>query len=100
MFFVGQFISPLAVKFDFPRVKRLMVELLPLRRPRKLARVLDVMYETSVEIIKEKKKALESSDPAVVAEITNKKDIISILSEWHLKVSYFFYRHSDFDSES
>jgi hypothetical protein len=38
------------------------------------------MQQTSVDIIEEKKKALKSSDPAVVAEITNKKDIISILS--------------------
>lgn len=46
--------------------------------------VLDVMYQTSLDIIKEKKKALMSSDPAVVAEMASKKDIISILSAYYL----------------
>lgn len=67
------------------------MEVIPLQRPRKLARIVDVMQQTSVDIIKEKRKALESSDPAIVAEITNKKDIISILSASCLKLSYCFF---------
>ncbi len=40
------------------------------------------MYQTSVEIIEAKKKSLASLDPEVAAEVTNKRDIISILSMW------------------
>lgn len=39
------------------------------------------MYNVSQEIIQKKKRALESCDKAVVAEMMEKKDIISILSE-------------------
>ncbi|KAF7768259.1 hypothetical protein Agabi119p4_7502 [Agaricus bisporus var. burnettii] len=86
-FFIGQFIFPLAEKFDFPRVKRFIAQLIPLQRSRNLMHVLDVMYQTSLDIIKEKKKALMSSDPAVVAEMASKKDIISILMRANMLAS-------------
>lgn len=62
--------------------------------------VLDVMYQTSLDIIKEKKKALMSSDPAVVAEMASKKDIISILSAYHLNYPIYNLLTLSFVSES
>ncbi|KAF7768286.1 hypothetical protein Agabi119p4_7529 [Agaricus bisporus var. burnettii] len=79
MFFATQFILPWTGKFNFPRVKRFIVEHIPLQRTQGLVHIVDVMRQTSIEIIEKKKKDLMNSDPAVVEEMKNKKDIISIL---------------------
>ncbi|KAF9448714.1 cytochrome P450, partial [Macrolepiota fuliginosa MF-IS2] len=78
-FFANQFVFPFAAKFNLPRLKRFLVECLPFQRIRELTKVIDIMHHTSRDIISAKKKALASSDPEVVAEMTSKKDIISIL---------------------
>ncbi|XP_006462833.1 hypothetical protein AGABI2DRAFT_179442 [Agaricus bisporus var. bisporus H97] len=79
MFFATQFILPWTEKFNFPRVKRFIVEHIPLQRTQGLVHIVDVMRQTSIEIIEKKKKDLMDSDPAVVEEMKSKKDIISIL---------------------
>lgn len=81
-FFSNQFLFPFAAKFNFPRFKRFIVDHIPYKRARDLVEVVDHMYQTSIEIIESKKKALASLDPGVSAEMMNKKDIISILSRW------------------
>ncbi|KXN82787.1 Cytochrome P450 3A6 [Leucoagaricus sp. SymC.cos] len=78
-FFANQFAFHLARRFYFPRLQRLIVELIPWKRVQDLKEVIDIMYQTSVEIIQTKQMALQSADPAIAAEMRNKKDIISIL---------------------
>jgi hypothetical protein len=46
-----------------------------------LKNVVDVMHNTSRQIIEKKKGALASNDKAVIAEMMEKKDIITILSK-------------------
>ncbi|XP_006462834.1 hypothetical protein AGABI2DRAFT_179443 [Agaricus bisporus var. bisporus H97] len=87
MFYATQYIFPLAKKFDYPRVKRFIAERIPLQRAQGLIHIIDVMRQTSIEIIEEKKKVLMDSDPAVVAEMESKKDIISILMRANTTVS-------------
>ena len=43
--------------------------------------IVDVMYNTSVEIFESKKKALAEGDEALATQIGKGKDIMSILSE-------------------
>jgi len=78
-FLASQFLFPLAAKLKFPRFKRFIVEHIPYQRAQELTEVIDLMYQTSLEIIEAKKAALASLDPEVAAEMANKKDIISIL---------------------
>jgi len=78
-FFANQFAFHIAAKIKFPRLKRFIVELIPSKRVQDLKEVIDIMYQTSVEIINAKKEAMKSVDPEVAAEMRNKKDIISIL---------------------
>jgi hypothetical protein len=80
-FFTNQFVFPFAAKFDCPRLKRYIVERIPWKRVQEIKEIVDVMHNTSLEIIKMKKDAMNSGDPAVVKEMLEKKDIISILSE-------------------
>lgn len=75
-------IFPVAAKFDCPRLKRFVVDHIPWRRVQRIARLIDIMHNTSIEIIKAKRDALNSNDPAVVAEMMEKKDIITILSTY------------------
>jgi len=60
----------------------MIIDLVPWKRVQDLKEVIDVMSQTSIEIIKTKKEAMRSTDPRVAAEIQNKKDIISILSTY------------------
>lgn len=79
-FFANQFAFHIAAKFQFPRLKRFIVNIIPSKRVQDLKEVIDIMYETSVEIIRAKKEAMRSADPQIAAEMRSKKDIISILS--------------------
>lgn len=63
---------------------------IPSQRVQDLKVVIDIMYQTSVEIIRTKQDAMRSADPLVAAEMQNKKDIISILSASFTNGSSFF----------
>ncbi|KAF9446154.1 cytochrome P450 [Macrolepiota fuliginosa MF-IS2] len=83
----GKYILPFAQKFNFPRLKRYIVEHIPSERVQGLKEITDIMYRTSVEIIESKKQAMASSNPEVVAEMTKKKDIINILLRANMDAS-------------
>jgi hypothetical protein len=89
VFFASEYLFPFAKKFNFPHTKRFIAERIPLQRAREFLHVIDVMQQTSIDIVEEKKKALMSSDPTVVADIQDKKDIISILSAYYLNFHHF-----------
>ncbi|KXN82905.1 Cytochrome P450 4F22 [Leucoagaricus sp. SymC.cos] len=78
-FFTNRFVSPLAAKFNFPHVKRYIVEHILMRKVQEIKESVDLIYRNSLEIIKAKEDAINSSDPTVVQEMKEKKDIISIL---------------------
>lgn len=80
-FFCSFVVFPLATKFNCPRVKRYIVDHIPMQRVQEIKDLVDIMHNTSLDIIKVKRDSLNSSDPKVLAEIMEKNDIISILSE-------------------
>ena len=80
-FFTNEFVFPLAAKFRLPRVKRFIVERVPWKRIREIKEVVDVMHNTSLDIIQMKKEALNNTNPDAAKELLEKKDIISILSK-------------------
>lgn len=90
-FFANQFAFHLAARFSFPRLKRFIVEHIPIQRVQDLKVVVDTMQQTSVEIIRAKQEAMRSCDPLVAAEMQNKKDIISILSAPFTSYFYSFF---------
>ena len=55
--------------------------MLPFANLRKLAVVTDVLEETSRQVIESKKQALAKGDEAVLAQVGEGKDIMSILCE-------------------
>ncbi|KAF7771573.1 hypothetical protein Agabi119p4_5884 [Agaricus bisporus var. burnettii] len=76
---------PYVNNWNFPRLKRFIVEHTPFERVQNLKHVVDVMYNNSRGIIEKKKSALESNDKAVAAEMMDKKDIITILMRANLE---------------
>ena len=61
--------------------RRRVVEMLPMDSVRDLRRISDTLHERSVSIYREKKEALEKGDEAVTHQISEGRDILSILSE-------------------
>ena len=80
-FFSTQYVFPLAAKFHLPRVKRFIVEHIPWKRIQEIKDSVDVMHNTSLEIIQTKKDALNNTNLDAAKEMLEKKDIISILSK-------------------
>lgn len=74
------YLLPTLVKIGTPRLRRLMVDVLPWKSLRKLRDIIDIMHNTSTEIFDAKKKALEEGNEAVSKQVGRGKDILSILS--------------------
>ena len=60
------------------------MNLLPWKNLHDLRDVVDVLNNTAIEIFEQKKKALEEGDEVVTQQIGKGKDIMSILSAYHL----------------
>lgn len=71
-FVVTSYILPFAVKLNYPRLKRWIVEHIPSKWVRDLKEITDTIQETAVDIYQSKQKAMIEGDDG-------KKDIISIL---------------------
>ncbi|KLO16320.1 cytochrome P450 [Schizopora paradoxa] len=78
MFAVRNFL-PLAKLIGTPKIWRKIVEWTPVQRVQQARSIIDLMHETSLEIYSMKLKALEQGDEAVVEQIGNGNDIMSIL---------------------
>jgi len=70
--------SPL-MRFGTPKFRRFIVDLIPWKTLHQAREVVDIMHQTSVEIINSKKRALQEGDETVAKQIGQGKDIISIL---------------------
>ncbi|KAF8150033.1 cytochrome P450 [Crassisporium funariophilum] len=66
-------------KLGPPRFRRFLVDLIPWGVPRTMRDIIDVLHNTSLEIVEVKKKALEAGDAGVAAQMNEGKDIMSIL---------------------
>lgn len=66
--------------------RRWFIRLLPSKNIELLTEATDIMWETSNKIFYGKKAALEREDDAVVHQIGEKRDIMSILSKSWTKI--------------
>ena len=71
---------PILVKLGSPAFRRFIVDHLPYKNASRLRDILDIMFQTSVGILKAKERALQEGDEAVKQQIGRGQDIISILS--------------------
>lgn len=82
MVFFRNYLLTTFVKLGPPRFRRFLVDLLPFENARRLRDIVDIIHNTSVEILEAKKRALWEGDEVVAKQIGRGKDIISILSEF------------------
>lgn len=81
LFYIRTYLISHLVKIGIPRF---IVNLIPSQPIRDLREIVDVLHNTSVEILQSKKKALEEGDEALSRQIGQGKDILSILSKYYL----------------
>ncbi|PPQ98755.1 phosphatase sit4 [Panaeolus cyanescens] len=82
-------IMPPLVKigYKWKRFSRFFLEVFPWRTLSKIKGLVDVLHSTSVEIFQAKKKALEAGDEAMLEQLGQGKDIISILMKANTRAS-------------
>ncbi|KDR76361.1 hypothetical protein GALMADRAFT_68089 [Galerina marginata CBS 339.88] len=80
------FLAPI-VKLRAPKFMRFMINFFPNKHLRKVRDIVDVLYNTSIEILESKKKALAEGDEAVAKQIGQGKDIMSILLRANMEAS-------------
>lgn len=85
-FFRAYLLVP-ALKIGTPKFRRFVLDLLPWKNLHDVRDIVDVMYNTSVEIFDSKKKALMDGDEALAAQIGRGKDIMSILMRANLQAT-------------
>jgi hypothetical protein len=77
-------ILPRVYKMGPAWFRRFAVNLFPSPVVHELRDMIDLMHSTSVEIYNAKKKALEEGGDAMKQQVAQGKDVISVLSGWHL----------------
>ncbi|KAF9459159.1 cytochrome P450 [Collybia nuda] len=88
LFLPRTYLLPALVKIGTPRFRKYIVDhVLPWQVLQKLRNIVDVMHNTSTEILEAKKKALEEGDEAVFKQVGRGKDILSILIKANMNAS-------------
>ena len=59
--------------------RRAIVDMIPFKQVQRLKNVVDVMHKRSVEIVTEKKAALQRGDEVLTQQVGEGKDVMSIL---------------------
>ncbi|KAI0765001.1 cytochrome P450 [Fomes fomentarius] len=78
---------PFLLKMGSPAFRRRLVEMVPMKVVKRSVEISDIMHARSVLIYNEKKKALEKGDEALKQQISEGKDIMSILLRENMKAS-------------
>ena len=68
------------LRIGTPKFRRFIMDLLPWKSVHEIRDIVDVLHNTTVDIFEAKKKALEEGDEAVTQQISQGKDLMSILS--------------------
>lgn len=70
---------PILLKIGPAWFRRKLVDFVPFAPARRMAQISDVMHARSTRIYEEKKAALEAGDEALKEQVSEGKDIISVL---------------------
>jgi hypothetical protein len=77
--FVRTYLHSTLVKLGTPKFRKVIVNILPFENVRQLRNIVDIMHNTSVEILEARRRALKEGGEAVVSQVCGGKDIVSIL---------------------
>ncbi|TFK40020.1 cytochrome P450 [Crucibulum laeve] len=74
-------------KIGSPRFQRWVIDMLPWKTIHELRDIVDLIHNTSLEIFKSKKRALEEGDEVLQKQVAQGKDIMSILLRENMNAS-------------
>ncbi|KAG2130367.1 cytochrome P450 [Suillus clintonianus] len=83
---VRQFL-PLLINVGTPNLRRFVVKIFPWKAVKEISDIVDVMHKTSMEVFEEKKRAISEGDDAVLHQVGEGKDIMSILLRANMDAS-------------
>ena len=72
--------TPYVASLGSPAFRRRVLELIPHKQVQKLKNIVDIMSNRASQIYDEKKRGLQAGDEAVLHQVGEGKDIMSILS--------------------
>lgn len=75
---------PYLVKIGTPSLRRHLLELIPSDALQRVKEIVDTMHNTSVNIFKRKKAALEAGEEVSSLEVGKGKDLMSLLRQYLL----------------
>ncbi|KAI0333104.1 cytochrome P450 [Cubamyces sp. BRFM 1775] len=82
-----QQLLPWLVRVGPPSFRRKIVEVIPLKIVQRLRQIIDTIHSRSIEIINEKKAALERGDEALKEQVGEGKDLMSVLLRANMSAS-------------
>ncbi|KAH7927983.1 cytochrome P450 [Leucogyrophana mollusca] len=85
--FIAHKLLPLVVGIGPPGFRRFLVKITPWKALREIDSIVDIMDQTSTEVFRSKKLALEQGDEAIVQQVGQGKDIMSILLKANMAAS-------------
>ncbi|KAH7928032.1 cytochrome P450 [Leucogyrophana mollusca] len=85
--FIARQFLPLVVKIGPASFRRFLVKITPWKALREIDSIVDIMDQTSTEVFRSKKLALEQGDEAVMQQVGQGKDIMSILLKANMAAS-------------
>ncbi|KAG6909968.1 hypothetical protein DXG01_014237 [Tephrocybe rancida] len=87
LLFQREYLLPTLVKIGSPRFRRWVVDHLPWRNLHAIRDIVDTWDRTTVEIFEAKKQALSKGDVALVRQVDQAKDLMSILMKANMEAS-------------
>ncbi|KAI0697071.1 cytochrome P450 [Cerioporus squamosus] len=68
-------------------LRRTIVEVIPNAKVQRMKKIVDTMYQRSTDIVNEKKEAMKKGDDAILRQVSEGKDIMSILLKANMAAS-------------
>ncbi|KIK37049.1 hypothetical protein CY34DRAFT_93378 [Suillus luteus UH-Slu-Lm8-n1] len=78
---------PFLINVGTPNIRRFIVRIFPWKALKEICGIVDVMDEASMKVFEEKKRALSEGDDAVLHQVGEGKDIMSILLRANMDAS-------------
>ncbi|KAI5123119.1 hypothetical protein M0805_001475 [Coniferiporia weirii] len=72
-------LSPWIVKLGSPRLRERILDCIPFEAVKEMRKIVETLENTSRDILRKKREAIEKGDEAVLAQVGKGKDIMSIL---------------------
>ncbi|KAG5353552.1 hypothetical protein C0989_005524 [Termitomyces sp. Mn162] len=82
-----EYLLPIIIKIGSPRFRRWLVDHFPSRRLRAIRDMVDTWNRTTTRIFEEKKRALMEGDEALVNQVRQGKDLLTILMRKNMEAS-------------